>query len=71
MIVGNRKDKWPFEKIGMKIWKLIYPIFIDKQVDYNEIDGKNIAKAIANATSNQYEKVKIYNWREMNQLINE
>jgi uncharacterized protein YbjT (DUF2867 family) len=69
MIVGNRKDKRPFEKIGMKIWKLIYPIFIGKQVDYNEIDGKDIAKAMANATSNQSDKVKIYNWREMNQLI--
>lgn len=71
MIVGNRKDKRPFEKIGMQIWKLIYPIFIGKQVDYKEIDGKDIAKAIANATLNQSDKVKIYNWREMNQLIKE
>ncbi len=69
MIVGNRKDKRPFEKIGMKVWKLIYPIFIGKQVDYKEIDGKDIAKAIANTTSNQTEKVKIYNWLEMNRLI--
>ncbi len=69
MIIGNRKDKRPFEKIGMKIWKFIYPIFIGKQIDYREIDGKDIAKAMVNAASNQSKKVEIYNWREMIQLI--
>ncbi|MCD0470356.1 NAD(P)H-binding protein [Flavobacterium sp. JAS] len=65
MIVGNRKDKRPFEKIGMMIWKLIYPVFIGKQTDYKEIDGKEIAKAMNNAALNQTQKVKIYNWKEM------
>nr|WP_294874724.1 NAD(P)H-binding protein [uncultured Pedobacter sp.] len=65
MIVGNRPDKRPFEKIGMKVWKLIHPIFIGRQKNYHEIDGKDIAKAMNNATSQQSEKVKIYNWKEM------
>lgn len=65
MIVGNRKDKRPFEKIGMKIWKLIHPVFIGRQTDYKEIDGKEIAKAMNNASLNQTEKIKIYNWKEM------
>ncbi|ABQ07444.1 Uncharacterized conserved protein YbjT, contains NAD(P)-binding and DUF2867 domains [Flavobacterium johnsoniae] len=65
MIVGNRKDKRPFEKIGMKIWKLIHPVFIGRQTDYKEIDAKEIAKAMNNASLNQTEKVKIYNWKEM------
>jgi uncharacterized protein YbjT (DUF2867 family) len=69
MIIGNRKDKRPFEKIGMKIWKLIYPIFIGKQENYREIDGKDIAKAMNNATSNQTDKIKIYNWKEMMNLL--
>lgn len=65
MIVGNRKDKRPFEKIGMAIWKLIYPIFIGRQTDYKKIDGKEIAKAMNNAALNQTQKIKIYNWKEM------
>lgn len=69
MIIGNRKDKRPFEKIGMKIWKLIHPIFIGKQENYSEIDGKDIAKAINNSTTNQTDKIKIYNWKEMANLL--
>ena len=68
MIVGKRKDKRPFEKIGMKVWKLIHPIFIGRQKNYYEIDGKDIARAMNNAASRQAEKVKIYNWKEMTDM---
>ncbi|MNL44827.1 hypothetical protein D3C87_1674280 [compost metagenome] len=69
MIIGNRKDKRPLEKIGMKVWKLIHPIFIGWQSNYKEIDGRDIAKAINNAASNYIYKVKIYNWKEMSSLL--
>ncbi len=69
MIVGNRNNKRPFEKIGMKIWKIVHPIFIGRQKNYYEIDGKDIAKAMNNAATNQTDKVKIYNWKEMTDLL--
>ncbi len=71
MIIGNRKDKRPFEKIGMKVWKLLHPIFIGRQENYHEIDGKDIAKAMYNAAQLETDKVKIYNWKEMNALCQE
>jgi len=33
------------------------------------IDGKEIAKAMNNAANNQSEKVKIYQWEEINSLV--
>lgn len=71
MIIGDRKDKRPFEKIGMKVWKLLHPIFIGKQENYKEIDGKDIGKAMYNAAQLESDKVKIYNWKEMNSLCQE
>ncbi len=69
MIIGDRKEKRPMEKFGMKIWKIIHPIFIGRQKNFNEIDGKDIAKAMNNAASNQSDKIKIYNWIEMMNLL--
>lgn len=70
MILGNRQQSRPFyEKILMKIFKVINPIFIGKLNKYKGIDAKNIAKAMNNATKNQSEKVKIYQWKEMSSLL--
>ena len=49
---------------------LINPILIGKYLNkYKGIDGKNIAKAMNNSAKNQFEKVKIYQWKEMNNLL--
>ena len=33
------------------------------------IDGKDVARAMNNAAKNQNEKVKIYHWKEMTDLL--
>jgi hypothetical protein len=48
---------------------IINPLFIGKLNNYNGIEGKNIAKAMNNAAKNQLDKVKVYNWQEMNYLL--
>lgn len=69
MIMGERKEKRPLEKIMMKIWSVINPLFIGKVNKYRGIDGKDIAKAMNNAAKNQTSKVAIYHWVEMNALL--
>jgi uncharacterized protein YbjT (DUF2867 family) len=69
MIIGYRKENRPGEKIFIKIFTAINPLLIGKLNKYKGIDGKNIAKAMNNAAKNQTEKVKIYQWNEMNSLL--
>jgi uncharacterized protein YbjT (DUF2867 family) len=69
MIVGNRKENRPSEKIFIKIFTIISPLLIGKLNKYKGIDGKDIAKAINNSAKDQTEKVKIYKWNEMNSLL--
>lgn len=70
MIMGTRKEKRQMEKSLIKLWSLINPILIGKYLNkYKGIDGKDIAKAMNNSAKNQFEKVKIYQWKEMNNLL--
>ena len=70
MIMGTRKEKRQTEKSIIKLWSVINPILIGKYLNkYKGIDGKNIAKAMINSAKNQLEKVKIYQWKEMNDLL--
>jgi uncharacterized protein YbjT (DUF2867 family) len=71
MIMGIRKEKRLLEKSIIKLWTVINPILIGKYLNkYKGIDGKDIAKAMNNAAKVQPEKVKIYQWEEMNDLLN-
>ncbi|MDD2476597.1 MAG: NAD(P)H-binding protein [Dysgonamonadaceae bacterium] len=69
MIMGNRKENRPLEKIAIKIFRLINPLFGDKLNRFRSIEGKDVAKAMNKAAKNQSEKVKIYQWKEMNNLL--
>lgn len=69
MLMGNRKEKRLLEKILIRIWSVINPIFIGALSKYRGIDGKDVAKAMLNAAKNQSEKVKIYHWKEMTALL--
>ncbi len=69
MIMGNRSETRPGEKIFIKIFTVINPLLFGKLNKYKGIDGKDIAKAMNNAAKNQSEKVKIYHWKEMNSLL--
>jgi len=69
MIMGNRKEHRSLEKIMIKVWSIINPVFLGKLNRYRGINAKNIAKAMINAAKNQSNKVKIYHWKEMNDLL--
>ena len=68
MIMGNRKESRPLEKFLIGVFRVINPIFGSSR--YRGIEGAAIAKAMNNAaTRRQTEKVKIYQWKEMNELL--
>jgi uncharacterized protein YbjT (DUF2867 family) len=70
MLMGDRKEKRRLEKLLMKIWRVINPVLIGKGLKrYKGINGKDIAKAMNNAAKNHSDKVKIYQWQEMNDLL--
>lgn len=68
MILGNRKENRPSEKLVQKITKLINPLLGGKMSKYKGIEGKEIAIAMNNAAQIQTENVKIYHWKEMQEL---
>ncbi|WP_134091635.1 NAD(P)H-binding protein [Olivibacter sp. XZL3] len=70
MLMGNRKESRPLERFFMAIWWFIGPLLIGKGLEkYRGITGENVAKAMINAAQKQTEKIKIYHWREMHDLL--
>lgn len=69
MLMGNRKEKRPLEKTLIVIWRWLNPLLVGKADRYRGITGEAVAAAIVKSARNQSNKVKIYHWREMIQLI--
>jgi uncharacterized protein YbjT (DUF2867 family) len=69
MLMGSRKEKRPLEKTLIGIWRWLNPLLLGMADRYRGITGEALAVAIVNAASNQSDKVKIYHWREMIQLV--
>lgn len=68
MIMGDRKESRPLEKFLIRVFRMINPIFGSGK--YRGIEGKDIARAMNNAAAGrQTEKVKVYQWKEMNELL--
>lgn len=70
MIMGNRKESRSLEKALIKIFSIINPLFVGPMQKYRGIEAKNIAKAMLSAAKKPAGKVKIYEWKEMNELLN-
>lgn len=69
MLMGDRKESRTLEKIFIKIWKVINPVLIGRRLKkYRGIDGKDVAKAMNIAAKKDLQKLKIYDWEEMNRL---
>jgi hypothetical protein len=66
---GHRKENRPMEKMMIKIWSVINPIFFGKLNSLRGIDGKDVAEAMSNAAKYPTEKVKIYHWKDMRNLL--
>ena len=69
MILGNRKENRPAEKVFIGIFKFINPIFVGGLSKYKGIEATDIAKAMINSANALNEKVKILHWQEMTALL--
>jgi uncharacterized protein YbjT (DUF2867 family) len=69
MIMGNRGEKRVLESIFLKIWRVIDPVLTGGLSKYRGIEGKDIAKAMLKATTTRNEKLKIYQWKDMKDLL--
>ncbi|MCC9062817.1 oxidoreductase [Flavobacterium piscisymbiosum] len=69
MILGDRKESRPLEKVFIGIFKLINPLFMGGMNKYKGIEAAHIAKAMVNSASQLNEKVKILHWEEMTHLL--
>jgi len=70
MILGNRKEKRSLlEDALMRFWSALNPLLVWKCDKYKGITGEDIAEAMINSEKNQTEKLKIYHWKEMHDLL--
>jgi uncharacterized protein YbjT (DUF2867 family) len=69
MLMGNRQEKRALEKILIRIFSVINPLFVGSLSKYRGISGKEVAKAMLNAARHPTEKVKLYEWKEMKALL--
>ena len=69
MLMGNRREERPMEKTLIAIWRWLNPLLVGKADRYRGITGEAVAAAMVNSARNQWDKVKIYHWRDMIQLI--
>ena len=69
MIRGNRKERRPLEKLFIGIWSFLNPLFIGGLGKYKGIKAEDIAAAMVRAAKVQNDKIKIYEWKEMNELL--
>ena len=70
MIMGNRNEKRSLlEEALMRFWPALNPLLTWKIGKYKGIAAKDIAKAMIKSAKSQTEKLKIYHWREMHDLL--
>ncbi|MFZ0596640.1 MAG: oxidoreductase, partial [Flavobacterium sp.] len=69
MILGDRKESRPIEKVFIGIFKFINPLFMGGMSKYKGIEARDIAKSMVNSAKEFNEKVKILHWEEMTHLL--
>ncbi|OHT46239.1 oxidoreductase [Flavobacterium tructae] len=69
MILGDRKESRPMEKVFIGIFKWINPIFMGSLSKYKGIEAEDIAKAMVKSAERLDQKVKILHWEEMTTLL--
>ncbi len=70
MILGNRKEKRSsLEAALVRFWSALNPLLTWKVDKYRGITGEDIAKAMMKSAKSQTEKLKIYHWKEMHDLL--
>lgn len=69
MIMGERAENRPMEKIFMQVSSVVNKILIGGLNKYKGIKAKEVALAMFKASEQPTEKVKILHWQEMQELI--
>lgn len=70
MLLGQRKENRPLERVIIRLWPLVDPLLLGKRLSkYRGIDGKDVARALAQAAKSQSDKVRVYHWDEMRALL--
>jgi uncharacterized protein YbjT (DUF2867 family) len=69
IILGDRKESRPLEKVSKIIVKIINPLFMGELSKYKGIEASDIAKAMVNTANRLHDKVKILHWKEMTALL--
>jgi uncharacterized protein YbjT (DUF2867 family) len=70
MIMGARKEKRSLlEEALVRFWSALNPLLTWGCDKYKGMTGEDIAKALIRSAKNQTEKLKIYHWREMQDLL--
>jgi uncharacterized protein YbjT (DUF2867 family) len=70
MIVGDRKvQRSLLEGALMTFWPALNPLLAWKDGKYRGITGEDVAKAMVKSAKNQTERLKIYQWKEMRDLL--
>ena len=70
MILGKRNKKRSLlEESLMGFWSALNPLLMGNADKYKGITAEDIAKAMINSAKNETQKLKIYHWREMHDLV--
>lgn len=69
MILGDRKESRPLEKVFIGIFKFINPFFAGGLSKYKGIEASDIAKSMVNSANALKEKVKTLHWDEMTAFL--
>jgi uncharacterized protein YbjT (DUF2867 family) len=70
MILGARRENRSLlETLLIRLWSTINPVLAWSVSQYTGITGEDIAKAMIRSANNQTEKLRIYHWKEMNDLL--
>ncbi len=67
MIMGNREESRPLEKMFIAAFRAINPLLVGGLDEYRGITGDEIARAMVRSAAIESGKVNIYHWREMKQ----
>lgn len=69
MLLGQRKEDRPIERGFIRLWMFINPMLVGPLETWKGIDGRDVAKAMVQAAQRPTDKVKVYQWKEMNALL--
>jgi uncharacterized protein YbjT (DUF2867 family) len=69
MLLGGRKENRTLEKFIIRFWTVFGTVLIGKYIKYRGIEGRDVAEAMNNAAKIQSDKIKIYQWQEMHDLL--